>query len=177
MIINILTSFLFIDGHTPCVRQQASTLKKSSDMVLMGDSAGDELALALAQLLNERKIQQPGNIILISPWLDLSLANSEIQAIEKHDPFLGRSGAVEVGKMYAGNTDPLHYLLSPLYGELNRLAEITLFMGTYDILVADARKFVKIASEQGIDVSYFEVPKMIHVYPIFNFPEAKIAFT
>lgn len=163
------------DFVNPLYMKQIGTIDNPNDVVLMGDSAGGGLALALAQLLSEKQIQQPGNIILISPWLDLSLENPEIDSIDKYDPFLSKSGAIEAGKMYAGETDRKHFLLSPMYGELNGLGDITLFMGTHDILVADARRFVKIAKEQGKVINYFEGPQMIHVYPIFTFPESKSA--
>ncbi|GAK05853.1 hypothetical protein JCM19037_4385 [Geomicrobium sp. JCM 19037] len=36
----------------------------------------------------------------------------------------------------------------------------------------DARKFVEKAKSEGVDIHYIEAPKMVHIYPIFNFPEA-----
>ncbi|WP_177183341.1 alpha/beta hydrolase [Lentibacillus persicus] len=155
--------------------QQLNTTKNQENMIIMGDSAGGGLALVLAQLLKEKQLEQPEQIILISPWLDLSLTNPEIAPIEKHDPFLVRDGLIEAGKMYAGMTDTKDPKVSPLYGELNGLADITLFMGTHDILAADARKFVAIAKQQGTSVHYIEAAKMVHIYPIYNFPESKIA--
>ncbi|MFA1821539.1 alpha/beta hydrolase [Virgibacillus oceani] len=156
--------------------QQIKSMKDPENMILMGDSAGGGLALVLAQLLKEKQIKQPEQIMLISPWLDLSLTNPGIAPIEKHDPFLVRSGLMEAGKLYAGATDTKHPKVSPLYGELNGLAHITLFMGTHDILAADARRFVEIAKQQGIPIHYIEAAKMVHIYPIYNFPESRIAF-
>lgn len=155
--------------------QQRNRIKNPEDMVLMGDSAGGGLALVLAQLLKEKQQEQPEQIILISPWLDVSLSNPDITPIEKYDPFLVKSGLAEAGKMYAGGTDTTHPKVSPIYGDLTGLGEMTLFMGTHDILVADARKFVRLAKEQGIDVHYVEADKMVHIYPVYNFPESRVA--
>lgn len=155
--------------------QQINTMKIPENIILMGDSAGGGLALVLAQLLKEKQLEQPGQIILISPWLDVSLTNPEIAPIEKHDPFLVRAGLKEAGKMYAGTTDTKHPKVSPLYGAINELAPISMFMGSHDILAADARKFVALAEEQGMSVHYVEAPKMVHIYPIYNFPESRIA--
>lgn len=155
--------------------QQLKTVERGEDMILMGDSAGGGLALALAQLLKEKQHRQPEQIMLISPWLDVSLSNPEIAPIEKQDPFLVRDGLREAGKMYAGSTDTKHPKVSPLYGEVKGLTKITLFMGTHDILLADARKFVKRARQQGTSIDYIEAPKMIHIYPIYNFPESQVA--
>src|SRR5699024_7178341 len=144
-------------------RQQVKTVERGANMVLMGDSAGGGLALALAQLLKEKQHKQPEQIILISPWLDVSLSNPEVTPIEKQDPFLVRDGLIEAGKMYAGHTDTQHPKVSPLYGDLNGLGKITLFMGTHDILVADARKFVKRVKQQGGSSDYIEAPNRVHI--------------
>src|SRR5699024_4751601 len=155
--------------------QKTDTMKNFEDIILMGDSAGGGLALVLAQLLKVKQLPQPEQIILISPWLDLSLSNPEIAPIEKKDPFLLRAGLIEAGKMYAGKTDTKDPKVSPLYGELNGLAAITMLMGSHDILAADARKLVEIAKQQGISIDYIEAANMVHIYPIYNFPESRIA--
>jgi len=155
--------------------QQLNKMKDPENIILMGDSAGGGLALVLAQSLKEKQLAQPKQIILIAPWLDVSLTNPAIAPIEKHDPFLVRNGLIEAGKMYAGSTDTKDPKVSPLYGNLTGLAPITMFMGSHDILAADARKFVSIAKEQGVPVHYVEAPKMVHIYPIYNFPESRLA--
>ncbi|MFE8699643.1 alpha/beta hydrolase [Cytobacillus sp. FJAT-54145] len=150
-------------------------IEKQEDIILMGDSAGGGLVLALSHLLNEKSDLQPKKIILISPWLDLTLTHPEIDSIEKDDPFLSKLGAIEAGKMYAGGENPTHYLLSPLYGDLNDLPDIMLIMGTHDILAPDARRFVEKAKNIDVKVEYFEFPEMVHIFPIFDFPEANEA--
>lgn len=156
-------------------KRQPETMENKQNMILMGDSAGGGLALVLAQHLKEKQLPQPEQIILISPWLDVSMSNPEIAEIEDDDPFLVRPGLIEAGKMYAGTTDTKDPKVSPLYGELAGLADITLFMGSHDLLVADARKFVAAAEQQGVPIDYIEAEKMVHIYPIYNFPESEIA--
>lgn len=84
-------------------------------------------------------------------------------------------GAKEFGKLYAGDTDRKHYLLSPIYGELEGLAEISLFIGTRELILPDARKFHRLAREQKIKINYYEYPGMNHVFPVYPIPEAKEA--
>jgi len=147
-----------------------------SSVYLMGDSAGGGFALALAQLLLEKNLPQPRHIILLSPWLDITLENPDINAtLEKIDPMIGIYGAVEFGKLYAGDTDRKHYLLSPIYGEIKGLADITLFIGTRELILPDARKFKAIAKDQGVEIQYHEYPGMNHVFPVYPIPEAKRA--
>lgn len=143
--------------------------------ILMGDSAGGGLALALAQFMKNKKIPQPHRIILLSPWLDLSLANPEIKDIDPSDSFLGVEGLQLAGKAYAGDTNFHHYLLSPINGPLEGLGEISVFMGSREILVADARKLKAMADEKGIPLSYHEFPGMFHTWMLLNLPESRKA--
>jgi acetyl esterase/lipase len=157
------------------VYEDLLTQTKPEDITFMGDSAGGGFALALAQMLLERGLPQPGNLILISPWLDLTLSNPEIPEFEKKDPMLARYGLAEIGKLYAGDTDPNHYMLSPINGEIKGLGQITLFIGTHDILCPEARLFRDLAAEQDVFINYFEYQMMNHCFPLFPIPEAEEA--
>lgn len=145
------------------------------NIIFMGESAGGGFALALAQLLKEKDLPQPSRIILISPWLDITLSNPDIQKFEKNDATLGSYGLAILGKLYAGDTDPNHYLLSPINGDIQGLGEISLFIGTHDLMVADARKFRDRAQKEGVTINYYEYSKMNHIFPALPIPEAKKA--
>lgn len=145
------------------------------DIVFMGDSAGGGFALGFAQWLKEKKLPQPGRIILISPWLDLTLTNPDIPAVERKDPILGSHGLAIAGRLYAGDTDPRHYQLSPINGDLQGLGEISVFIGTHDLMLADCRKFRDRAAAEGVKINYFEYPGMNHVFPAMPIPEARRA--
>lgn len=145
------------------------------NIILMGDSAGGGFALALAQLLLEKGLTQPRKIILLSPWLDITMENPDAYAMEYKDPMLGIYGLIQMGKAYAGDTDSNNYLLSPINGKINGLGEITLFVGTHEVFLPDARKFRDIAISKGARINYFEYPKMNHIFVLYPIPEAKKA--
>ncbi|GGP15903.1 alpha/beta hydrolase fold domain-containing protein [Oceanobacillus neutriphilus] len=145
------------------------------NITLMGDSAGGGFALALAQLLLEKGLSQPRHIILISPWLDITMKNPDAAVLERKDPMLGIYGLIEMGKAYAGDTDPNYYLLSPINGEIHGLGEITLFVGTHEVFLPDARKFRDRLRAEKVKINYFEYPKMNHIFVLYPIPEAKIA--
>ncbi|WP_224994771.1 alpha/beta hydrolase fold domain-containing protein [Cesiribacter sp. SM1] len=146
-----------------------------NEFILMGDSAGGGLALALAQLMKNQNTPQPRQLILLSPWLDLSLTNPVIKDIDPSDLFLGVDGLKLAGKAYAGNTSPDHYLMSPINGPLEGLGRISIFMGSREILVADARKLKEIAKAKGIPLNYYEYEGMFHTWMLLNLPESKKA--
>ncbi len=107
----------------------------------MGDSAGGGLALALAQKLKKDGMTQPQQIILLSPWLDVTMTNPEFKDREAGDPMLDIEGSQMAGKAYAGRLNTKNYLVSPMYGDLTGLAKISLFTSGKDMLIADVRKF------------------------------------
>lgn len=145
------------------------------DFILMGDSAGGGFALALAQKMQEEETAQAGQIILLSPWLDLSLTNPLIEEMDPLDPFLQKESLRQAANAYAGGTSLDCTLLSPINGALEGLGRISLFIGSREILVADARKFNSIAQSKGISINYYEYPDMIHGWMLLRFPESKKA--
>lgn len=155
-------------------RQLASEVDRAG-MVFMGDSSGGGFALALAQKLQHEHLPQPSRIILISPWLDITLGNPEIEHVNGIEPFLGIKGLREMGRLYAGDTDPAHYLLSPINGCLDNLGKISVFTGTKDILVSDARKLKHLAGIKNVEINYYEYEGMAHAWVFLNLPESKKA--
>ena len=145
------------------------------NLILMGDSAGGGLALSLAQKIKDENLPQPNHIILLSPWLDITVSNPDITAIDPTDPFTGIEGLRLAGKAYAGMDDPTGYLLSPINGSLAGLGKISVFTGTKEILVADSRKLKTLMETQGIPVNYREYEDMVHVWMLLHFPESRKA--
>ncbi|WP_088006861.1 alpha/beta hydrolase [Indiicoccus explosivorum] len=141
------------------------------DIVLLGESSGGGFALALAQLLKKEGLPQPGRLILISPWTDATMDNPAIADYEDRDPLLSRHGMKELGKLWAGSGDPGKPPVSPINGDLEGLAPVTLFAGTHDILFPDARKLKRKLEAHGAEVGYHEYPKMTHCFPLYPIPE------
>lgn len=134
----------------------------SRQIVFMGDSSGGGLALGFAQKIKNERIKQPQQIILFSPWLDVSMANPEIAKVDKHDKILSINGLKKAGKNYAGTLDVTNYRVSPIYGDFSGLGEISVFIGTNELLVADARRLKQLLEDQRIDFNYFEFSEMFH---------------
>jgi acetyl esterase/lipase len=151
-------TYLFIDE----VYEKIIKENPSKKIALMGDSAGGGLALGFAQKIRNEKILQPKQIVLFSPWLDVSMSNPEIKIHDKADKVLNLKGLIEAGKNYAGNLSVLDYRVSPLYGELQNLGQISIFVGTKELLIADAQRFRQIAKENNIEINYFEYNEMFH---------------
>ncbi|HET7113395.1 MAG TPA: alpha/beta hydrolase [Pyrinomonadaceae bacterium] len=145
----------------------------SANVTVMGDSSGGGISLALAQLLREKGREQPGNVILLSPWLDATVSNPEIPAFDKIDPFLGMEGLKYAGSVYVRDVDPTSYLVNPINGNLKDLAPISVFIGTRDILLPDCRKLRDRAAAEGVKLNYREYEAMLHDWMLISLPESK----
>lgn len=140
---------------------------------LAGDSSGAGLALAATQATISAGATPPLGLTLISPWLDIALTNPAIPSLANRDPWLAVPGLRECGRVWAGRLPADDYRVSPIFGALQDLPPIDLYIGDRDIFVADCRR---LRDSLGTGrITYHEQPGAIHVYPLLPVPEAKPA--
>lgn len=135
---------------------------QSKQIVFMGDSAGGGLALGFAQKIRDEGLKQPEQIFLFSPWLDVSMNNPDLAKFDQVDKILSVTGLKRAGEIYAGEFGVKDFRVSPIYGDCSRLGKISIFIGTNEIFIADARKFKHLLEKQHLNFNYFEYPKMFH---------------
>ncbi|MGW7437676.1 alpha/beta hydrolase fold domain-containing protein [Streptomyces sp. NPDC054849] len=165
------------DRTVPVATDLLSGLIESGDggTVLIGDSAGAGMALAAAQRLRDATGAQPSRIVLISPWLDVSMSHPDQEAIEAADPMLARPGLREAGRLYAGTLAADDPRVSPLHGTFAGLAPLTVFTGTRDLLTTDSRELLRRARAEGAEVEFHEEAGLLHAYPLLPVPEGRAA--
>jgi monoterpene epsilon-lactone hydrolase len=144
-------------------------------VALLGDSAGGGLALGLAQTLTDAGLPQPARIVLISPWLDLTMSHPDLPEVETRDPWLCSAGLHEAAKAWAGDDDPTGPRLSPGNGSLAGLAPIDLYVGTREICLPDALLLQERAAAQGAELQLTVCEGAVHVYPLVPAPEGRAA--
>ena len=159
------------------VYQEVTASAPAAHVVLCGDSAGGGLALGQALHYRENGLPLPGRIILFSPWLDISLSNPDVPALEKVDVLLARPGLIQAGKWWSGGDDPRTPSLSPIFGDLSGLPPIDVFQGTHDIFYADARRLAAKVTGAGGTLNLHEYAGAFHAFVGATFtPEARDAF-
>ncbi len=136
---------------------------EGKEFILMGDSAGAGLALALYQRNGKLKRKLPNRTILISPWLDVRMTNPDIDKI--NDPVLKKPLLKISGKRYAGKNGLRSYLVNPVLGPTDKLKEIYILSGTKDMLNPDAKKF---ALNNNGKVKFIEYEDAIHNFPLMR---------
>ena len=150
-------------------------LEIDKPITIMGDSAGGGLSAAFCEYLASNGFEQPEHLILISPWVDVSMSGDYDDYIEC-DPALGVE-VREFGESWAGDLDIKDYRISPLFGDVSQLPKTTLFVGTHEIIYPDIIKFYDKLKSSDIDVKLFVGEGMTHVYPIYPLvPESREAF-
>lgn len=151
------------------------------DIIVSGDSCGANLALALLlRLKSEDRSQLPSGLILMSPFLDLTLTSESLRYNQKHDALLSIE-ALEAGIQYyvPKNIDRSIPELSPLYGDFEGLPPTLVQIGSKEILLDDASRFYEKAKEADVKVSYKLYTGMWHNFQMFSpwFDEAKQALS
>ncbi len=162
------------DAHGPIVDLVERLLDSSEDVVLVGDSAGGGLALAVALALRDRGGRQPSHLLLISPWVDLTISTPETHEVTRDDPWLFIGKMQAYAEWWAGSPDDLgRPEVSPGLGDLAGLPPALMFFGTRDSLAPGGRLLTRRAREAGWPLTSVEEPGLLHVYPILPFiPEA-----
>ena len=141
------------------------------DFIFMGDSAGGGLALAFNQkLIVEQYKKLPIKLILLSPWIDLTMSNPEISKYIKDDLILSLTMLKNGAEMYAGSAELKNPLLSPINGSMKGLPETLVFYGTNEVLYPDGLKWKEQMSHKN-DFHFREFKDMQHDWAIFPIPE------
>ncbi len=165
------------DAFVPVLRFYRHLLQDSRVRSIhgLGDSAGGGFILALAEELRKQGLEQPQNLILLSPWLDVTMSNPDLPPFERLDKLLSRPALQIYGQAWAGSLDPRHYLVSPLFGDLTGLGKISILVGTHELFLPDCRLLSQQLAARHIDHHYLEYAGQGHVFPILPTREARLA--
>lgn len=126
-----------------------------SRTAILGDSAGGALAVSTVLSLPEMSVPSPAALVLLSPWLDLTLSAASISANARRDPMLRRAWLSEAGDAYRGELRRSDPRVSPLFADLANLANLPptlLQVGSDEILLDDSIRFADRAWAAGAEV-------------------------
>lgn len=146
-------------------------------IVFMGDSAGGGLALGFAQVLRDEGQRNADEIVLLSPWLDVSCSHPDAPKAERKDPTLSIEGLRLAGIAYAGKQEFAQLpKVSPLFGDMRGLGRVSIFIGTHDVFIVDCRALREKLQQAGQDYYFAEYPRMFHAWAVAGqLPEARHA--
>ncbi|MGB8695155.1 alpha/beta hydrolase [Acinetobacter sp.] len=151
---------------------------QAKDIILSGDSCGANLALALALKIRDEGLPQVSGLILLSPFLDLTLSSESLRYNRKHDALLSietlEAGIDYYVPKFMDTADPA---ISPAFADLSGLPPILVQVGSKEILLDDAQRFKEKAEQAGVDLTYKLYTGMWHNFQMFHtwFDEGKQA--
>jgi acetyl esterase/lipase len=131
----------------------------------IGDSVGGTLITSLTQRLILKDIKLPKKIILVTPVMDASMSNPEIEKVDIIDPMLSKIGILSAKKMCAENNDLKNIMISPLFGSFDKFPHTILFIAENDIFYPDQKLAVKKFINAKINFELIEGKNMPHIWP------------
>lgn len=140
-----------------------------NNIIIMGDSAGGNLAIALVDWIMTSELRKPSNLILLSPWVDLELKNPKLEA-NPSEQLLDKKDIQKAAIRFANGLDLKEPLISPLYHNNLKLPKTTMFSGDLDLLHDDIVRF----SKKNPKITLKITNHMPHVHIIMPTKEAKI---
>lgn len=139
-------------------------------LIVSGDSAGAGLAASLGLLAAADRAPRIDGLVLLSPWLDLTIIAPSFAANAATDPLFSAASAQVAADLYLQGFDPYHPLASPgliddavLAGLASRLAPSLVSVGTGEVLLDDARRFHARLVAVGAESRLVEIAGMDHV--------------
>lgn len=131
-------------------------------IILVGDSAGGGLALLLMNALQQGDTVLPEKMILISPWLDVSMSNPAIRGYEATDKMLNIDFLKKCGEKFADTLDTKDPEVSPIYHQYHDLIPTWIFISDAELLYPDCIAFYDRLTGKGLPVTLHTGHKMPH---------------
>lgn len=147
----------------------------AKDVILTGDSAGGNMALALTLRLKEEGRLLPGGIVLMSPWTDLTSSGESFETRADLDPVLNRAYIDRMIRNYAPDRDLRDPLISPLYGNFEGFPPTYVQAGENEILLSDAQRLYRALADANVPARLDVYPGMWHVFQMSPMKTAKEA--
>ena len=139
----------------------------AGDIVLAGDSAGGNLALALCLELKKTARMLPGALLLMSPWTDLTCSGETIETRKDLDPMLTTEYLQAMARAYAGEESLDDPMLSPLFADFTDFPPTLIQVGDLELLLSDSQRLCKRMEEAGVSVRLEVWEDMWHVFQMF----------
>ncbi|HVT34126.1 MAG TPA: alpha/beta hydrolase [Nevskiaceae bacterium] len=133
----------------------------AAGLVVMGESAGGNLAAALCVLRARQGNSPIRHQILIYPALDFTMASESMHTIRQ--PGLEKKNVLRLIEMYCGQADLKDPLVSPMFADnASALPPAYIITADVDPLRDDGARYARKLADAGVPVRYDNYPGMPH---------------
>lgn len=149
----------------------------SGDIILAGDGAGANLALALVQYLDAQRVPLPSGVIAISPWINLACDTLAYTARKNPDPINSREIFQAQALLYTYQGNLANPRVSPILGDYAVFPPLFIQCGSEEILLDDAKRLAVKAQNAGVRVTLDVQEGMWHLFQAIDSltPQAHLA--
>jgi cation diffusion facilitator CzcD-associated flavoprotein CzcO/acetyl esterase/lipase len=157
------------------LRAQHDADSPGQRLVVAGDSAGGNLALALMLTLRDAGERQPDAAALFSPATDLSGGSPSIEGNGDRDPMFHGPSLENLGNAYLGAAgDATNPSISPIHGDPSGLPPLLIHVAAEEALRDDGLRFAQKARAAGVHVETTVWPVVPHAWQLLaKVPEAR----
>lgn len=157
------------------------------NIIIIGDSAGGNLTLALMLKLRDSKRELPGAAVLMSPWTDMTASGKSYIENFNRDVMFGGKQQVNPDMVktllgspiyaFCGENDRTDPYVSPIFGNYEGFPPMLFLVGSDEMLLSDTLTIKEKMDKSGIKTELIIGEKMFHVWPIWYklIPESKRA--
>lgn len=141
-------------------------------IVVAGESAGGNLALALPLALRDKGRPLPAALVALSPWTDIACRSEGFVKNADIDPSVDIKELMENARQYAGGQSPSNPLVSPYFGDFAGFPPTLFQVGTREVLLEDVTRTYEKMKAAGADARLEVYEELWHVFQIYEIPEA-----
>lgn len=142
------------------------------DVIVMGDSAGGNMALSLVLKLKEEERILPRGLVLLSPWTDLTSSGRTHETRKEVDPVLNADYLKRMIENYAPGRDLTDPYISPLFGDFRGFPPTYIQVGNNEVLLGDSTGLHKKMIHDNVSVKLDVFQGMWHVFQMSPFKTA-----
>jgi len=140
----------------------------ASDIVFAGESAGGGLAIATLVNARDHGLPLPAAALVMSPYVDLTLAGATMETRREVDPLLSREALRARIPDYTAGQDAALGLISPVFADLSGLPPLIIQAGSHEVLLDDAVRLAQQAAAADVEVTLDITPGVPHVFQAYH---------
>jgi monoterpene epsilon-lactone hydrolase len=139
----------------------------ADQIVVSGESAGGNLAIALLIAGQAEGLMMPAAALLLSPMTDLTVTGGSYAGKAHADPAISARAIRIRAADYLARTDPADPLVSPIFADLSGLPPLLIQAGSHEVLLDDATRLAAKAAADDVAVILDITPGVPHVFQAF----------
>jgi len=139
-----------------------------SDIAFAGESAGGGLAIATLVNARENGRPLPAAALVMSPYVDLTLAGATMETKREADPLLSPEALHARVTDYTAGHDAGLGLISPIFADLSGLPPLIIQAGSHEVLLDDAIRLAGVAAGADVEVTLDVTPGVPHVFQAYH---------